>query len=105
MTENEMKRYSDLEVDILIDDISVAAYEAIEQAAAEAARAAALAALEREAAALREMQRWRIEAEIRQQTITENKKAGRKNTLLAAVIGILGGLAVGIGGTLIIGGR
>jgi anti-sigma factor RsiW len=91
-------------VDILIDDISVAAYEAIEQAAAEAARAAALAALEREAAALREMQRWRIEAEIRQQTITENKKAGVKNAIIAGAICLLGGIAVGIGGTLVIGG-
>ena len=84
-------------MDLLIDDISEAAYEAIEMAAAEAARAAALAALECEAAALREAQRWRVEAELRQQAITEAKKAGRKNTLLAAVIGILGGLAVGVG--------
>ena len=92
-------------MDILIDDISEAAYEAIEQAAAEAARAATLEALEREAAAIREAQRWRLEAELREQAITEAKKAGRKNTLLAALIGILGGLAVGVGGTLIIGSR
>jgi hypothetical protein len=92
-------------VDILIDDLSLAAYEAIETAAAEAARAAALAALEREVAAIREAQHWRIEAEIRQQTIAETQKAGRKYTLLAALFGILGGLAVGVGGTLIIGGR
>ena len=92
-------------MDLLIDDISEAAYEAIETAAAEAARAAALAALEREAAAIREAQRWRLEAELRQQAIVEAKKAGRKNTPLAAVIGILGGLAIGVGGTLIIGGR
>ncbi|MDR2728889.1 MAG: hypothetical protein LBB56_07130, partial [Chitinispirillales bacterium] len=71
LTENEMKLYSDLEVDILIDDISEAAYEAIEQAAAEASRAAALAALEREGAAIREAQRWRLEAELRQQAIIE----------------------------------
>jgi len=100
-----MKRYSDLEIDCLIDDISEIAIEAIEQAAAEAAKAAALAVIEREAAALREAQRWRIEAENNLQGITQARKAGRKNTVIAALIGILGGLAVGIGGTLIIGGR
>ena len=104
MTSNEMKFWSDLEVDTLIDEISEAAHEAIEQAAGEAARAAALAALEREAVLVRELQRWRVEAEIRQQTIAETKKAGVKNTVLAAVICLIGGLAVGVGGTLIIGG-
>jgi anti-sigma factor RsiW len=92
-------------VDILIDDLSLAAYEAIETAAAEAARAAALASLEREAVAMREAHKWRIEAEMRQQAIIETQKAGRKKILLAGVIGIFGGLAVGIGGTLIIQGR
>jgi hypothetical protein len=42
-----MKLWSDLEVETLIDEISEAA----------------LAAVEREAAALREAQQWRIEAE------------------------------------------
>jgi hypothetical protein len=114
-----MKRYSDSEVDLLIDDISQAAYEAIEQAASEAARAAALAALEREAlllqaraAALKEaarmeaeVQRLRFEAELRQQVIDETKKAGRKNTLIGTLIGVFGGLVAGIGSTLIIIGR
>jgi len=92
-------------VDLLIDDISEAAYEAIEQAVAEAARAAALAALEREAAALREAQRWRVEADLRQQIITETKKAGVKNAVIAGLACLLGGLVIGIGGTIIIGGR
>jgi biopolymer transport protein ExbB/TolQ len=105
LTENEMRFWSDLEVDLLIEEISEAAYEAIEQAASEAARAAMLANLEREVALIRQAQQWRNEAELRQQAITEAKKAGRKNTFLAAVIGILGGLVVGVGGTLIIGGR
>ena len=100
-----MRLYSDYEIEILIDDITEAALEAIEQAAGEAAKAAALAMLEREAAALREAQRWRLEAEIQQQAVKEAKAAGRKNTLLAALIGLLGGLALGVGGTLIIGGR
>ena len=102
MNENETKRYSDLEIDCLIDDISEIAIEAIERAAAEAAKAAALAAVEREAAALREAERWRIEAENNLQRITQAKKAGRKNTVLGIVIGILGGLALGVGGTIAI---
>ena len=112
MTESGTRLYSDLEVDTLIDEISEAAYEAIDQAAAEAARAAALAALEREAAALREAarreaeaQRWRLEAERNLQAITEARRAGRKNAVIAGLVCFLGGLAVGITGTLIIGGR
>jgi anti-sigma factor RsiW len=97
-----MKRYSDLEVDLLIDDISAIAIEAIERAAAEAARAAALAALEREAAALaaqaalkREVERWKNETETA-------KKAGRMNTVLAASFCLFGGLLVGAGGAILI---
>ena len=103
LSESGMRFYSDLEVELLIDDLTVAALEAIEQAAGEAARAAFIASLEREAAALREAAyqqaealHWRNEAEI-------ISRAGIKNTVLAAVIGILGGLAVGVAGTLIIG--
>jgi len=99
---SETKLYSDLEVQILIDEVSQAAFEAIEQAAGEAAKAATLASLEREAAALREAQRWRIEAEIRQETIKEVKKTGTKNAVIVGLVCFLGGLAVGIGGTLAI---
>jgi len=97
--------YTDSEVETLIEEISEAALEAIEQAAGEAAKAAVIASLEREAAALREAQRWRIEAEIRQETIKATKKAGTKNAVIVGLVCFLGGLAVGIGGTLIIGGR
>jgi len=104
--------FSDLEVEILIDEISEAALEAIEQAAGEAAKAAVIASIEREAAALREAvrqqadaTRWRLEAELKQQVINETKKAGTKNAVIAGLVCFLGGLAVGIGGTLIIGGR
>jgi hypothetical protein len=107
-----MKLYTDLEIDLLIDEISEAALEAIEQAAAEGARAAALAMLEREAAAYREAAykqaealRWRTEAEIRQQALVEIKKAGVKNAIITGAICLLGGLVFGVGGTLIIGGR
>jgi len=100
-----MRRYSDLEIDLLIDDISEIAIEAIEQAAAEAAKAAALAAVEREAATMKEVARWRLEAENNLQEITQARKTGRKNTVIATLIGILSGFVVGVGGTLIIGSK
>ena len=97
-----MKLWSDFEVELLIDEISEAAIEAIEQAAAEAARAAALAAIEREAAALREAQRWRLEAETNLQGIQAAKRAGRKNAVIAGLVCFLGGLVIGVSGTLLI---
>jgi len=105
LSENETRLYSDLEVETLINEVSQAAFDAIEQAAGEAAKAATLASLEREAAALREAARWRIEAEIRQETIKATKKAGTKNAVIVGLVCFLGGLAVGIGGTIIIGGK
>jgi hypothetical protein len=87
---------------LLIEEITEAAHEAIEQAASEAARAAMLASLDREVAALREAQRWRREAETRQQTITEIKKAGIKNGVIVGSICCILGLALGVGGTLAI---
>jgi len=95
LSERGMRLYTDSEVDILIGEISDAAYVAIEQAAAETARAAFLISIEREAVALREAQRWRNEAELRLLAISEAKKTGRRNTILAASVGIAGGLVVG----------
>jgi len=107
-----MRYYSDLEIDLLIDEIAQAAHEAIEQAAGEAARAAFLQSMEREAAAMREAAsqqaealQWRMEAERQQMEIQATRRAGRKNTMLAASIGILGGLVVGVAGTLALGSR
>jgi len=94
-SENETKRYSDLEVRELIDEISEAALEAIEQAAGEAAKAAVLSVLEREALALREAEQWRIQADINALAVKEAKKQGVKNTIIAALIGIVGGFFVG----------
>jgi hypothetical protein len=99
-----MKRYSDLEVDTLIDELTEAAHEAIEQAAGEAARAAALAALEREVVLSREVYRWKSEAETHKKSLGETKKAGAKNTVIVGLVCLLGGLALGIGGTIYIGG-
>jgi len=79
---------------LLIDEITEAALEAIENAAGEAARAAVLSMVEREAAVMRENQRLRSEAEVL-----------RSNRLLIGVLSFIGGLFVGVTGTLIIGGR
>jgi hypothetical protein len=72
-----------------------AAHEAIEQAAAEAARAAALAALEWEAAAMREAQRLQGEN-------SRLKQSRVKTAIVTGVICFFGGLAVGAGGLAII---
>ena len=108
MNETGTRYYTDSEIDLLIDDMTEAAREAIEKAAADAAKAASLAAVDREAAALREASLQRTEAARRQseavywQTEAERiKRTGRKNTVLAVVIGILGGLVVGVSGTLL----
>ena len=71
------------------------AEEAINKAAAEAAKAAALASLEREAAALQEAQKWKQEAE-------KAKQAQVKNYILTGVVCFLGGLLVGVSGTILI---
>jgi hypothetical protein len=107
-----MRLYSDSELDLLIDEISEAALEAIEKAAGEAAKAAVLSMVEREAAAVREAarqqaetRRWQVEADLRLHAISEAKKTGVKNAIIAGGICLLGGLALGVGGILIMGGR
>jgi hypothetical protein len=97
--------YTEYEMDMLIEDLTVAAEEAIEKAAAEAAKAAALASLEREAAAMREAARQQAEA-LRWRGEAETvKRKGIKDAVLTGMICFLSGLAVGVGGVLIIGGR
>ena len=100
-----MRLYNDFEIDLLIDDLSAAAKDAIEMAAGEAAKAAALASIEREAALLfeknvayQEVQRWRNEAETA-------KKETKKACFMTMVIGLFGGIAIGIGGVCLIGGK
>jgi len=102
LSESETRYYSDLEVELLIDDLTVIALEAIEQAAGEAARAAFLYNLEREAEAMREaacqqaeVLRLRNEAEIL-------RRAGIKNNILIGVLCFIGGLAVGVTATILI---
>jgi len=94
-SEKETRLYSDSEIEFLIDEISAAALEAIDQAAGEAAKAAALSVIEREAEALREAAKWKNQAEINALAVKEAKKAGVKNTVIAALLGIVGGFAVG----------
>jgi anti-sigma factor RsiW len=83
-----MKQYSESEVDTLIEDMTAAAHEAIEQAAAEAARTAMLASLDREMAAMQEAQHLQ----------GENSRLKQSRVKAAVVTGIVcffGGLAVG----------
>ena len=94
---------------MLINELSAVAVESIEKAAAEAARAVSLAAVEREAellqaraSALRDVSyyqaeafRWRTEAETGLQQIVQVKKSGVKNVLLSGIICFIGGLFVG----------
>jgi len=88
-SESGTRLYSDLEVNQLIDEVSQAALDAIEQAAGEASKAAVLASIEREAAALREAQQWRTQAELA-------KKTGIKSAVITGVICLLSGCAAGI---------
>jgi hypothetical protein len=92
------RQYSEYEVDTLIEDLTGAAHEAIEQAAAEAARAAALAALEREAASIHEAQRLQGEnSRLKQNRI--------KTAIVTGMVCFFGGLAIGAGTTAILMGR
>ena len=83
-----MKRYSDSDVDRLIEELTEAAEEAILKAAAEAAKAAMLAGVEREAEAIRNAKRWKQEAERLQRERT-------KNCMIAGILGLFGGFAFG----------
>jgi len=74
---------------LLIDDLTAAALEAIEQAAGEAARAAFLQSLERESEVLRENQRLRNEAEML-------KRVGIRNAVISGIVCFAGGLIIGV---------
>jgi ABC-type transporter Mla maintaining outer membrane lipid asymmetry permease subunit MlaE len=112
-TEGLTRFYSDTEVGELIEELSDAAEDAIEQAAAGAAKAATLASLEREAAllqaraaAVREASRLQAEVLRWQEECQDAKKAGVKTAVITGVICFFGGLVVGVSGVLILqGGR
>jgi len=87
---------------LLIDDLTVIALEAIEQAAGEAARAAFLQSLEREAEAIREAARQQAEAQRLRSEAEILRRAGIRNNILIGVLCFIGGLAVGVVGTVLI---
>jgi hypothetical protein len=97
-SESGTRRFSEYEVDVLIEDLTMAAVEAIEQAAGEAAKAAALASLEREAAAVRKARRLQGENRRLQQSRV-------KTAIVTGVACFFGGLAIGAGATAILTGR
>jgi hypothetical protein len=82
-------------MDTLIEDLTGAAHEAIEKAAAEAAKAAALANLEHKMALLAETQRLQGEN-------SRLKQSRVKTAVVTGVICFFGGLALGAGGIAIL---
>jgi hypothetical protein len=84
----ETKFYSEGEVQGIVDELSTAAEDAIERAAGEAAKAAVLASLEREAAAITLAQGWQGE-------YLAAKRKGVKTAVITGVICFFGGLASG----------
>jgi hypothetical protein len=100
-----MRLWSDSEVDGLIEELTAAANEAVEKAAAEAAKAAVLASLEREAAVLREKALSVAEAEKWKGDYMRVKADRVKSVVLAGLIGFVSGAAVGGAVLIVAGGR
>ena len=96
MNESETRLYTDLEIDLLIDELSEIALEVIEKAVGEAAKAAVLSMLDREAALLRENQRLWNEAEIQAQRNDQLRRSGIKNAVIAGLASFVGGFVVGL---------
>lgn len=88
--------YTQDDIDFLVDTLSEAAYEAIELAAEEAARAAYLENLEREAQAVREAQRLIIENDLQKQVLSTAKRTGIKNAVITGIICFLSGFLLGM---------
>jgi len=112
LTGSGTKLYSEYEIDLLIDALTEAAHEEIQKAASEAAKEAVLSVIGREAAAVREAAkqqaealRWRSEAEANLREISKAKRKGIKNAFIAGAVCLLGGLAMGAGGTIYFRGR
>jgi ABC-type proline/glycine betaine transport system permease subunit len=75
-------------VEILIDEVSEAALEAIEQAAGEAARAAVLSVIEREAEAIRQVHSLQMEVKrLRNERVT--------HIVITALACLVGGFCLG----------
>ncbi|MFP3041634.1 ABC transporter permease [Treponema primitia] len=95
-----MRFYSDSEVREIVEELSEAAEAAIEEAAADAAKAVVLAALEKEAALGRETAAARAEARRWEGEYRESRSRGIKNAVIAGVVCFLGGIGVGVFGTM-----
>jgi hypothetical protein len=77
-------------VETLTRELAETAKEEIERAAGEAAKAAALAALDAQAQAIAEARKW-------QGLYRESQKDGIKNALIAGALCLIGGFALGAG--------
>jgi hypothetical protein len=51
--------------------------------------------VEREAALLLETQRWRLEADLQAQEVTQAKRHGTRNAVITGLVCLLGGLITG----------
>jgi len=49
--------------------------------------------------------RWRLETERQMKAVKEAKRTGIKNAIIAGAVCLFGGLAIGITGTIYLGGR
>jgi hypothetical protein len=94
-SENGTRRYSELEVEILIDDLTEAAMEAIDLAAGEAAKAAVLSMLEREAAACREIQSLQTEINSMRNEAIKMRKDSFSNIIITGLACLVGGFVIG----------
>jgi hypothetical protein len=96
--ESGTRRYSEYEVDALIEDLTGAAREAIDRAAAEAARAAALASLDREMSLLQAKALAITEAQRLHGENSRLKQSRARAAIVTGAICFFGGLAIGAGG-------
>jgi hypothetical protein len=96
LSEAGTRFYSEAELNQAIDEVSAAAVKEIEAAAADAAKAAAMAGLEREAAQLAEI------ARLEKQN-GELKKSGVKNLVIAGLSCFVAGAALSGGLILLVG--
>jgi hypothetical protein len=82
-------------VDALINDLTAAAHEAVERAAAEAARAASLASLERELSLLQAKALAVSEAQRLEGENSRLKQSRVRTAVVTGLVCFLGGLATG----------
>jgi hypothetical protein len=92
LTESGTRLFSELEVNELIDDLTKAAHEEIEAAAGEAAKAVAIAALEKQAALTREI--VKLQKEVQDVARIASQKTFH-NSVMFGCIGFAAGVLSG----------